>query len=389
MLAQSHKRPHTPTKEDMPNKRAKTAELLKNATLADVLKQKRDAIDGKHHVVVLYHNSRVKEAMETMAHNSILAVPVLAEDSIEDNEGGVYLGFVDVLSVLHSIMREIRSPDDSKDGWIRLKTFHEKDFGNHLLITVTSGSDAGFAFRGFEGQSLENVVKSAFLHDSTTGAFVHRVAIFNGRGHIVNIVSQSDIVRYLNANYDRLGSVVNKTIGDLGFAPRDVLVVKEDDLTADACDLMDRKHIAAVGVVDGDGRLVNNFSASDLRGLRTGQIGTHLQMSVKEFLEYSPLHKRKMDAHNKPLTVKSTDKFGDVLRKIVVAGVHRLYVTDDAERPVGLVSLTDILRAVVETPEEIRHDLDEQNTAVEARGEEQVELEQRAHAHAAGHGKSE
>lgn len=36
-----------------------------------------------------------------------------------------------------------------------------------------------------------------------------------------------------------------------------------------------------------------------------------------------------------------------ILGKLVTCHLHRLYVTDEAFRPIGIVTLTDILRAVM------------------------------------------
>jgi CBS domain containing-hemolysin-like protein len=52
----------------------------------------------------------------------------------------------------------------------------------------------------------------------------------------------------------------------------------------------------------------------------------------------SPISKRQPR-----FNVAPTSKLADVLRKFVAVQTHRLWVTDNREHPVGVVSLTDVL----------------------------------------------
>jgi len=51
--------------------------------------------------------------------------------------------------------------------------------------------------RGLEGHNLHEFIQNGFLRLVDSGRHAHRVAIFDPAGRIVQIVSQSDIVRYL------------------------------------------------------------------------------------------------------------------------------------------------------------------------------------------------
>jgi 5'-AMP-activated protein kinase regulatory gamma subunit len=96
----------------------------------------------------------------------------------------------------------------------------------------------------------------------------------------------------------------------------------------------------ALAVVDGSGALVAQLSASDLRGLYEEHF-PHLLHSVARFLkEHSP-HSFEL----KTCTLKST--FEEVVRTLVESRIHRLWITDDHRRPVGSVSVSDIVHLVV------------------------------------------
>lgn len=48
-------------------------------------------------------------------------------------------------------------------------------------------------------------------------AAVHRVAVFNAHGEIINVVSQTDVVKHLHNNMDVLGRCADMTLQDLGL----------------------------------------------------------------------------------------------------------------------------------------------------------------------------
>jgi CBS domain-containing protein len=47
-----------------------------------------------------------------------------------------------------------------------------------------------------------------------------------------------------------------------------------------------------------------------------------------------------------PVFVRPSDAFGTVITLIASTGLHRVTVVDDDERPIGVVSLSDILEVV-------------------------------------------
>jgi 5'-AMP-activated protein kinase, regulatory gamma subunit len=84
-------------------------------------------------------------------------------------------------------------------------------------------------------------------------------------GQIVNILSQSDIVRFLIPKMDNYTELFDQTVQECGLATRPPLTVRDTDLTIKALKLMHSQRVSALAVVDEEGRLVGNFSASDLK----------------------------------------------------------------------------------------------------------------------------
>lgn len=56
----------------------------------------------------------------------------------------------------------------------------------------------------------------------TSRTVVHRVGLFNRGGHITNIISQSDVVRWLGQQLSGLGALQHKTMQELGWASKNI-----------------------------------------------------------------------------------------------------------------------------------------------------------------------
>jgi len=95
--------------------------------------------------------------------------------------------------------------------------------------------------------------------------------------------------------------------------------------------------LSAVAVVDFHGRLVSNFSGSDLLGLNESNF-PRLALPVQQFLcgMYG--------IPKAPVYVKDSDSVEMVLLKMVVHQVHRVYVVRPSMIPTGVISMTDLMQ---------------------------------------------
>jgi len=96
---------------------------------------------------------------------------------------------------------------------------------------------------------------------------VHRLALFDADGQLTNVVSQSDMVKFLYGHMDELGRLGDATVADLGFVrgPASVVTVRPETPALDAMVLMEERSISAVAVVNENGGIIGNFSISELR----------------------------------------------------------------------------------------------------------------------------
>jgi len=214
----------------------------------------------------------------------------------------------------------------------------------------------------------------------------HRFAVIDASGLITDIVAQSDLAMYLRRNRELLDpSVLDATARSLGLGAqggRRVAQVPSALPAVDAFYEMERQNVQAVAVVDeATDAIIGNLSESDLVTLDPNAFGA-LALPVGEYLLHAhglgdalgregaaaeALARDGMSASSGELynpksspyaaalrrfgarlTVTCSDgsTVGEILDAMHVRAVHRVWVVDDAERPTGVVALSDVLAAV-------------------------------------------
>ena len=121
----------------------------------------------------------------------------------------------------------------------------------------------------------------------------------------------------------------------------DPVVVAVDDSIEEAARLLHANSISGLPVVDAAGVLVGVISQTDIVGVLDSPVGRVLRTQPSGFrvgeLMTSPA-----------LTVPLTGSLREAARKMVDSHVHRLVATDDAGRPVGVLSAMDLVTLLLE-----------------------------------------
>jgi CBS-domain-containing membrane protein len=92
-------------------------------------------------------------------------------------------------------------------------------------------------------------------------------------------------------------------------------------------------------LVDNNGKLIANISASNIKGMTRANIQL-LYRPLTDFLARD----RKRGWWQLPITTTLDTTLENVLLQFVAAKVHRMYIVDDDGKPVGEVSISDIVR---------------------------------------------
>ena len=139
---------------------------------------------------------------------------------------------------------------------------------------------------------------------------------------------------------------------------RDLVTVDAGDSVHDAIQLMAENKVAALPVVDRRGKCVGFLSSSDLVEVtREVDAGLYELESTEETLWGAYLgklgdhvgHQSVMDLMSESVISVGPDvRLFEAASQMLREHVHRLPVLDNEQHLVGIVSMTDILRAFVE-----------------------------------------
>jgi len=191
---------------------------------------------------------------------------------------------------------------------------------------------------------VESQARRVLVHNHTTGK-------------LTGLITQSRLLEFVGTIQNSI-SEASCTVEQLNLGFKDVASVHENSMTINAFKLMKDKKISAVAVVDDEGKLVGNISSNDLKLVGNDlTYFTYLARSVREYISWvnsaellkSPLRNQSLlqtqKSEKDPFLVNCTksNTLGFVIRTLNHYRVHRMYIVDDACRPIGVISIHDVL----------------------------------------------
>lgn len=159
-------------------------------------------------------------------------------------------------------------------------------------------------------------------------------------GNITAYVTQSDIVRTLSKHLNLLESITNKTLRGTGFQLKKVITVAPPKKAIDAFKLIRDNRVSAVGVVDKEGILVGNISASDIKMIEHD--ARHLPRLFNSVEVFTIKCNQFNNVDGEVVTCSIDDKLESVIQKLSERKIHRIYVVDEKKKPVGVLSVSDL-----------------------------------------------
>jgi len=275
-------------------------------------------------IITVEHKEALSSAFKKLIDNNILSLPVLLPN-------GQYHGFLDVLDVVNWVVKAIGEDVLDKEDldFQTIRSFQEATVAQVMKYPVSKKNP----FHPFKvGSTLLSAVEE--LARGT-----HRIPVLNDDGKLVNILTQSSVLRFLEKNRNLLGEKRTMKLEDINLSNQYVLSVHEQEAAIDAFRLIKTAHISAVAVVNDDGELVGNCSARDLKKIQSDS--RFLSRLFKPLSEY--LHQTEIVCAKKHETLET------VIARIVRHHRHRIYIVDENLQPDGLLSLGDILTELLKT----------------------------------------
>jgi len=148
--------------------------------------------------------------------------------------------------------------------------------------------------------------------------------------------------------------LLNLTAGDL--MSNSLVLVHEETSLQGAAHLLTQTHVTGAPVVNGEGRCVGVLSATDFvhwidKNRNTGGGHSRPESSVSFAWQIIDPDSLPEDAVHHYMTrdvvfVQAGVLIGELARMMIDAHIHRVVVIDPQQKPIGIVSSTDVLAAV-------------------------------------------
>jgi len=289
----------------------------------------------KTRLVLIGDLQPLDKALQRMNRHRIVSVPVLDESTRQIK------GVLDVGDVLHYLADLLDQPLNQA---LNLRwDFSVKDCGSLLEITKKPWVYSNQA-------CLWDILNCISQKGNERVLIVDKVCephtLIKEESDVVGMLVQMDFIRFLSQHnawlrmHPKFDLPLERAI-DLNNLAERVITVTPDELTYMAFRKMDENNVHGLAVVDDQGRVIANLSASNIRGIsrRNFQV---LRFPLGEFLRRD----RRVGWWQTPIYVKASDPFGTVFFQFTSTGLHRQYILDDNNRPTHVITPTDMLKAL-------------------------------------------
>jgi len=320
----------------MEEKKEKTnanfVKLLSSYTVKDVMvPQKLIEIDADK--TSLLHGFE-----ELLTHN-ILSAPVYHKNSDGQKQ---YLGFLDV-SDLVSCVVYAHTHGKKSTSWAEVVGEGAKA----KFKDAKDGVNIQYLAKRFPWNPVKETT-SLFDVAKLLGGGLHRVPVVDKDGHCFAIVSQSSLIQVFHKNKDKITPDSEQTLEFLKIGIKKVVSINEETIALKAMQTLDEEKVSGLAIVDEDGMLIGQTSANDLKlfVLDRGQLT--MDLPILDYL--SEIRQREASKKEKPGVVKvHTDvSLGRVIGLIAATKLHRVYLADKEGKPIGIISISDILHFVTD-----------------------------------------
>jgi len=295
-------------------------------------------------LVMVQASDSISDVLEKLAQNFIQSAPVIDQNGI--------IGFIDVLDLV-SFACSIVGMERTKPLDHVMKKFMEEFNKPVLEIMNISMRDRWMDIPSM--RNLQDFVKQLAKPN------VHRVTVSDETGHI-GIITQSSLLQFLYENRASLGERIKLRVADLWPESKHIATIRYDESVIRAFRDITRDHISGLAVVNNEGKLVGNISASDIKHAGLSQYFGHipslvydLSLPISSFLNLlkpdNPFGKNKIPDFLH-VSVKKEDTLERVMEilcstyrtsSFAKTHIHRVYVVDEEGKPIRAITNGDVI----------------------------------------------
>ncbi|KAM8857855.1 5'-AMP-activated protein kinase subunit gamma-3b isoform 1-T1 [Synchiropus picturatus] len=293
-----------------------------------------DAIPTSSKLVIFDTTLQVKKAFFALVANGVRAAPLW------DSKLKCFVGMLTITDFINILHRYYKSPlvqiyelEEHKIETWREIYLHSID----RLISITPDA------------SLFDAIYSLLKNK------IHRLPVIDPvSGNVLHILTHKRILKFLHI----FGSVIpkprflQKKICEVAIGTfREIATVQETATVYDALTVFVERRVSALPVVNEQGKVVALYSRFDVINLAAQKNYNNLNMTMREAISSRACWMEGV------LKCYPHETLETIIDRIAKAEVHRLVLVDSSDVVRGIVSLSDLLQALVLTPADIPRNL--------------------------------
>ncbi|XP_028283561.1 5'-AMP-activated protein kinase subunit gamma-1-like isoform X1 [Parambassis ranga] len=287
-----------------------------------------DIIPTSSKLVVFDTALQVKKAFFALVANGVRAAPLW------DTEKQSFVGMLTITDFIIILHRYYKSP------MVQIYELEE-----HKLETWRE------VYLQATFKPLVNISPDASLFDAVYTLIknkIHRLPVIDPvTGNALYILTHKRILKFLQLFMCEMPkpAFMKQTLGELGIGTyHDIAFIHPDTPIIKALNIFVERRVSALPVVDGSGKVVDIYSKFDVINLAAEKTYNNLDITVTQALKHRSQYFEGVMKCHKMETMET------IVDRIVKAEVHRLVVVDERSSIEGIVSLSDILQALVLSP---------------------------------------
>ncbi|XP_072544568.1 5'-AMP-activated protein kinase subunit gamma-1 isoform X1 [Salminus brasiliensis] len=198
---------------------------------------------------------------------------------------------------------------------------------------------------------LVNISPDASIFDAVYSLIknkIHRLPVIDPvTGNALYILTHKRILKFLQLFVCEMPkpAFMKLTLGELGIGTySNIAFIHPDTPIIKALSIFVERRVSALPVVDITGKVVDIYSKFDVINLAAEKTYNNLDITVTQALQHRSQYFEGV------MKCKRHETLETIVDRIVKAEVHRLVVVDDNSSIEGIISLSDILQALVLTP---------------------------------------
>uniref|UniRef100_A0A674EJS9 5'-AMP-activated protein kinase subunit gamma-2-like n=1 Tax=Salmo trutta TaxID=8032 RepID=A0A674EJS9_SALTR len=287
-----------------------------------------DIVPTSSKLVVFDTGLQVKKAFFALVANGVRAAPLW------DSERQCFVGMLTITDFIIILHRYYKSP---------LVQIYELE--DHKLETWRE------VYLQETFKPLVNISPESSIFDAVYSLIknkIHRLPVIDPvTGNPLYILTHKRILKFLQLFVREMPkpAFMKQTLGELGIGTyKNIAFIHPDTPIIKALQIFVERRVSALPVVDVSGKVVDIYSKFDVINLAAEKTYNNLDITVTQALRHRCQYfEGVMQCHK-------LDTLETIVDKIVKAEVHRLVVVDERSAIEGIISLSDILQALVLSP---------------------------------------